>query len=209
MERIALFGGMFDPVHNGHLCAATAVADQLALDKVIFIPARIPPHKNGVYLNGEQRLFMLECATRQDERFLVSDFELMQQGVSYSYITAEHFAHLYPKAKLYFLIGDEAYNLLHTWKMPERIRAVAEFAVVTRDQSPPPEDALYVKMPPVHISSTFVRQKIQAGEDVTALLPPDVARYIKENHLYEDYAKEKMGNANDGKRNDGKTANDD
>lgn len=184
MERIALFGGMFDPVHRGHLCAATAVLDALELNRVIFIPANIPPHKNGVHISGAHRLEMLKRATRYEPRFSVSDFELMRGETSYSYITAEHFAAEYKHAKLYFIIGDEAYNLLHTWKMPQRIRAVAEFVVVTRDNSVPPRDALYVRMPRVDISSTQVREKLKNGESTAALLPSCVESYIKENHLY-------------------------
>ncbi len=183
--RTALFGGMFDPVHLGHIKAARTVADALSLDRVFFIPANIPPHKNGVYISGTHRHRMLELAIEADTRFFVSPFELERKETSYSYITAEHFASLYPDDTLYFITGDEAYNLLHTWKTPERIRAVAEFVVVTRENTPPPKDALYVRMEAVDISSTKVRSRLQNGEDVSALLPAKVHAYIKENGLYQ------------------------
>lgn len=184
MERIGLFGGMFDPVHLGHLHLAESVADALCLDRVIFIPAHIPPHKKGCFADGAHRLRMLEKATEGDARFVVSNYEIMKEGTSYSYLTVEHFAEEFPRAKLYFLIGDEAYAQLHTWRMPERIRKVAEFVVVTREGILPPLDALYVKIPKVQISSTDVRAALAEGESVGALLPPGVAEYIEENRLY-------------------------
>ena len=105
MERIGLFGGMFDPVHLGHLHLAECAADALGLDRVIFIPAKIPPHKtNGCYEDGTHRLCMLEEAVKEDPRFFVSDYEFTREGTSYSYITVEHFAEVFPRAKLYYII---------------------------------------------------------------------------------------------------------
>ncbi len=184
MERIGMFGGMFDPVHRGHLHAATEVANKLALTKVIFIPASVPPHKKGCHVDGAHRLAMLQMAVLADGRFTVSDYELNKEGTSYSYITVEHFRDVFPEAQLYFIIGDEAYALLHTWKSPERIRKAADFVVVTREGTPPPADALYVKIPQVQISSTEVRAAILNQKDPEALLPSDVAAYIKQNGLY-------------------------
>ena len=185
MERIGLFGGMFDPVHLGHLHAAEMAAERAALDRVIFIPASVPPHKkNGCFVSGAHRLEMLKLAINDEPRFSVSDYEITKEGTSYSYLTAEHFAGLYPRAKLYFLIGDEAYNLLHTWKMPERIKRVASFLVVTREGTPPPQDALYIKIPKVQISSTEVRGALMQGASVQNLLPEEVREYIHDNRLY-------------------------
>ena len=182
--RTALFGGTFDPVHLGHMKAARAVADALSLDRVFFIPANIPPHKGGVHVSGMHRKRMLALATEGDARFFVSEFELEREETNYSFITAEYFAKLYPLDTLYFITGDEAYNLLHTWKTPERIRAVADFVVVTRDNTPPPKDALYVRMDAVDISSTEVRRRLEEGEDASDLLPEAVYTYIKEKGLY-------------------------
>lgn len=196
MKRIGLFGGMFDPVHLGHLHAAWEAAEKLALDTVIFIPASVPPHKkNGCFVSGAHRLAMLQLATASDARFSVSDYELKKEGTSYSYLTVEHFRAEYPEEKLYFLIGDEAYALLHTWRSPERIRAAAEFVVVTREGTPPPSDALYVPIPPVQASSTEVREALEAGRGAEALLPAAVAAYIKKNGLYQGGQYDGTGNA--------------
>ncbi|MBQ7032647.1 MAG: nicotinate-nucleotide adenylyltransferase [Clostridia bacterium] len=186
MKRIGLFGGMFDPVHLGHLHAAREAAEKLSLDSVIFIPANVPPHKkNGCFASGAHRLAMLKLAVEADSRFTVSAYELEKEGTSYSYITVEHFRAKYPEDKLYFLIGDEAYALLHTWKLPERIRAAADFVVVTREGTSPPGDALYVKIPKFQASSTEVRAALAAGGSADALLPAAVAAYIKNNGLYQ------------------------
>ncbi len=185
MKRIGLFGGMFDPVHLGHLHAAKEAADKIALDRVFFIPASVPPHKkNGCYESGAHRLAMLRLATEADARFAVSDYELNKEGTSYSYLTVEHFKTVFPEDKLFFIIGDEAYSLLHTWKSPERIRAAADFVVVTREGTPPPDDALYIEIPKVQISSTKVRKCLLDGETAHALLPEKVVAYIEENGLY-------------------------
>ncbi len=186
MERIGLFGGMFDPVHLGHIHAAREVADTIGLDKVIFIPANVPPHKkNGCYVEGKHRLAMLRLALHEDSRFVPSDYELLKDETSYSYITVEHFKNAFPADKLYFIIGDEAYALLHTWKSPERIRAAADFVVVTREGTPPPTDALYIRIPQVPISSTAVRAALKNGENAESLLPEAVAEYIEKNGLYQ------------------------
>lgn len=183
MERIALYGGMFDPVHLGHLHAARQALNALGLDRVIFMPASVPPHKKGCHVDGAHRFHMLKLATEGEDRFCVSDYELKKEGTSYSYETVQHFAALYPEDKLYFLIGDEAYALLHTWKNPEIIKSLAEFVVVTRE-GVKPEDALYVEIPKVVISSTEVRNAIASGKDASAFLPPSVKAYIEENGLY-------------------------
>ncbi len=184
MGKIGLFGGMFDPVHMGHLHAAEKAADRLGLDRVIFIPANVPPHKkNGCFAGGKHRLAMLQLAL-EDARFLASDYELTKQGTSYSYLTVEHFRTLFPDDKLYFLIGDEAYALLHTWKEPARIRRAAEFLVVTREGTPPPADALYVEIPKLTVSSSEIRAHLKKGDTAHPLLPPCVTKYIKENGLY-------------------------
>ena len=184
MEKIGLFGGMFDPVHLGHLHAAEKAADRLGLDRVIFIPANVPPHKkNGCHVSGRHRLAMLQLAMA-DARFSVSDYELTKTGTSYSYLTVEYFRSLFPDDKLYFLIGDEAYALLHTWKEPERIRKAAEFLVVTREGTPPPEDALYIEIPKLTVSSSEIRARLIEGDTALPLLPPKVTQYIKENGLY-------------------------
>ncbi len=183
MERIALYGGMFDPVHLGHLHAAREALEALCLDRVIFIPASVPPHKKGCHADGAHRLRMLKLATADEPRFSVSDYEITKEGTSYSYETVQHFAAAHPEDKLYFLIGDEAYALLHTWKNPEIIKSLAEFVVVTREGTPP-KDALYVEIPKVVISSTEVRNAIGTGKDASALLPGAVTAYIEENGLY-------------------------
>lgn len=182
--KTGLFGGMFDPVHIGHTDAAEAVQNSLGLDRIIFIPANIPAHKSGCVASGKDRLNMLKLATAYNEKFQVSDYELTKEEISYSYKTVEHFGEIFKGDKLYFLIGDEAYALLHTWYHPERIRALAEFVVVTRDMDKAPGDAIYVKKPQLAVSSTKIREKIKNGESTKGILCEAVINYIDEKGIY-------------------------
>lgn len=185
MQKIGIFGGTFDPVHLGHTSVAKAAADRFALDRVIFVPAAQPPHKEGDYRTSSFHRYKMTCiAAAEDERFCVSDFEIMREGESYTYITAEHFKNKYKNAKLYFIIGDEAYSLLNTWKNPERALAAMDFIVVARSGNAAPKNALYLNIPPIPVSSSEIRRRISCGEDVSGMLHQGVYEYILKNGLY-------------------------
>ena len=184
MKKIGFLGGTFNPIHNGHIEIAKIVADRISLDTVYLIPAGIPPHKMGDYReNAAHRLDMVRLAAEGDKRFKVSDYEIKKEGKSFSYITMEHFREFYKDDKLYFIMGDEAYRDIDTWKNPERLRAASEIVVVNR-QNLPVEGAISITFPPIEISSTMIREKIKKGEDVSDFLPEKVLRYIEENNLY-------------------------
>ena len=193
MKKIGLFGGTFDPIHCAHLAIAAKALDVLSLDKVIFIVAGEPPHKSGNYrTQAQHRLKMVQIAALCNERFEVSDYEIKKQGKSYSYLTANHFKKQYPDAGLYFIIGDEAFRELPTWKFPEKLASLVTFAVFTRDGGDievSPTDALSgkfikIEIEPIKISSTAVRERLLRGEDVTGLVPDCVIEYIRKNDLY-------------------------
>lgn len=185
MEKIGFLGGTFDPIHKGHLEIARIVADRLCLDKVFLIPAGQPPHKDGEYKKyGKHRLNMAYLAEKYDKRFKVSDYEILKEGKSYSYLTMEYFKNLFPDAQLFFIIGDEAYRMLHTWRHPEKLKKLVTFAVCSRDNKEVDSDAVKIEFPPINISSTMVRSAIKNGEDCSCYLTEEVYNYIKENNLY-------------------------
>jgi len=185
MKKIGFLGGTFNPIHKGHLEIAKIAADRLGLEKVFLIPAGMPPHKEGDYKkDGIHRLKMVHLAKKYDSRFEVSDYEILKEGKSYSYLTMEYFKKLYPDAKLFFIIGDEAYKMLHTWRNPERLRELVTFAVCSRDNSKVEGDAVKITFPPINISSTMIRDRIKKGENCEMLLTSEVYQYIKENNLY-------------------------
>lgn len=186
MKKIALFGGSFNPVHNGHIRIADIAADTLGLDRVIFIPTYIQPFKqNEKSESGKARLDMLYLATENDKRFEVSDYEIKKGGISYSYQTAEYYKAAYPDSTLYFIMGDDSYAQLNTWKNVDRLSACVQFVVFPRRGNRQEGNATFIDTPPMEVSSTEIRNKIMRGEDVSGLMPRGVLEYIKKNKLYE------------------------
>ena len=114
--RIGLFGGAFNPIHNGHMAVARTAVKEMNLDKLIFIPTGSAPHKAETEISREDRYNMLLEAISDEEKMFVSDYELKSEKVNYSADTTEYFKSLYPDDELYFLIGDDSYNGLDSWQ---------------------------------------------------------------------------------------------
>ncbi len=184
--RIGLFGGAFNPFHNGHLAIAKTAIEKAELDKLIFIPTGNAPHKKETTISRGDRLNMLKLAIEDEERMSVSDYELTKNTVSYSADTTEYFKSLYPDDQLFFIIGDDSYNQLETWREPERIMRVATLLVFPREGAKVEPPAMEIDMPRVEISSSDVRNKIKLGKDCRNLLPKSVFDYIIENNLYSE-----------------------
>ena len=185
MKKIGFLGGTFDPIHKGHLEAAKIAADHIGLDKVFLIPAGLPPHKEGEYRGSAvHRLNMVRLSEKYDSRFEACDYEITKEGKSFSYLTMEHFKRLYPDATLYFIIGDEAYGKIDTWRNPERLKAAVTFAVCSRDKKEVLSDGVNISFAPIEISSTMIREKIRQGEPFCEYVTKEVYEYIKENNLY-------------------------
>ncbi len=182
--RIRLFGGAFNPFHNGHLAIAKTAIKKAELDKIIFIPTGNAPHKKETNISRTDRLNMLKLAIDGEEKMSVSDYELTKETVSYSADTAEYFKSLYPDDKLFFIIGDDSYNQLHTWREPERIIKAATLLVFPREGAEVGSPAIEIPMPRVEISSSEVRKRIKLGKDCRNLLPKSVFDYIIKNSLY-------------------------
>jgi len=131
--KVGIFGGSFNPLHNGHLRAAEEVMEILDLDKVIFVPSSIHPVKNDMnILDAKYRLKMLELATRDDVGFDVSDVEMKRPGPSYTIDTLKHFANKYKNYKLFFILGTENLARIDTWKDYKELFKFSNFAVVIR-----------------------------------------------------------------------------
>ncbi len=194
--KIGIFGGCFDPVHNAHIALAEAARDALGLDSVIFVPAAHSPLKDSTpSADAEARVEMLEAAIAGRDGFEVSDWELTQGGVSYSVDTARHFAELHPFAELYWILGADQLAVLDKWKDIEALSHIVRFAVMCRDEKKIPPlpgdvgkyacvDALSV--PPVDVSSTFVREKISSlsDEKLFEYVPENVVKIIRKRNLY-------------------------
>ena len=203
--RIGIFGGSFDPIHSEHISLARQAIADLALDRLFVMPAANPPHKPWKTLTPDSnRLEMCRLAFSGEEKITVSDYELTRGGVSYTYLTIEHFRAEYPSAELFFLVGTDMLRNFPLWKNPERILENCLLAVCARaedegwavaEQSA--FEARYGKKFIVlsyhgkDVSSTQIRVLAGAGIDLTEYTDKKVADYIRENRLYERVGCEK------------------
>ncbi|MBF0521488.1 MAG: nicotinate-nucleotide adenylyltransferase [Candidatus Omnitrophica bacterium] len=189
MKRIGILGGTFNPVHIGHLAIAEWACEQLKLDKVIFVPSHLPPHKTsrGV-LDSKHRFEMVLQAVKDNPCFGVSDFEVNREGKSYSIDTVEHFRSIFPKdTKFYFIIGEDALTTLSDWKDIDRLTELVDFVAVNRPGTHHLKSKVPVKFIPmlgIDVSSSYVRKCLTSGKSAKYFLPENVIKYIKKHHLY-------------------------
>jgi len=221
LMRTGIFGGSFDPVHLGHLIAAEAAREQANLDRVLFVPAAVPPHKRNRQLaRAADRLAMLELATGGHPAFAVSPVELDRGGVSYTVETLACLASDAANGQLVLLLGPDAVRGLPTWREPARIAELAELITVTRDglddaetlrEDQPLVDLLgleaverlvagRVHMPAVDIRATEIRLRMQAERSIRFLVPPAVFAYIHQHQLYRVEPPTEAASANDSSR---------
>lgn len=193
--NIALYGGTFDPVHKGHLEVARAAADACGLDRVLFIPVGVPPHRGGrpdaSYLD---RYRMIEIACEGDARFEASDLEAARTDgrPNYSIDTIHAVKEdLAAGDRLFFVIGCDAFADIRTWLRWEEVVREVEWIVVSRPGSECSEEAVpegarvhWLRDVAVPISSTALRKGLGAGEDVAEWLPGEVGRYLEQRGLY-------------------------
>ncbi|MEI6438122.1 MAG: nicotinate-nucleotide adenylyltransferase [Candidatus Omnitrophota bacterium] len=189
MKKIGLFGGTFDPVHLGHLLMARAAMEQMGLDKVIFIPSCVPPHKKAPTLfTASDRMKMVRLAIKGIAEFEVSDFEIKKGGKSYSVDTVRHFRELYAADdRMFFIVGGDAIKQLDTWKDVDVLKTLCSFVSVNRPGYPRGEEKLKyhaVTMNGIEMSSTEIRKRILAEKSIQFLVPDKVLNYIKKHHLY-------------------------
>ena len=195
-ERVGIFGGCFDPVHNAHLILAEAARDALGLDRVIFVPAAHSPLKEKTpNADGSVRLEMLEAAISKRAGFEVSNWELIQGGVSYSIATAKHFAEVFPFAEFYWLLGADQLAALEKWHKIDELARVVRFAAMCRDGDTLPQlsnelakcvSVEKLSVPPVDVSSTFIRGKISSlsDDELENYMPKPVIKIIRRKKLY-------------------------
>jgi len=187
--RIGVMGGTFDPIHHGHLVAASEVADALSLDEVIFVPTGEPWHKKAVS-SSEDRYLMTVIATAANPRFTVSRVDIDRPGTTYTIDTLREVSSLRPDADLFFISGADAIAQILAWKQVNEIWGLAHFVAVTRpghnlELPAAPEGTIStLEVPALAISSTDVRRRAQAGKPIWYLVPDGVVQYIAKYNLY-------------------------
>ena len=201
MERLAIMGGPFDPIHMGHLRMAHAVQQQLAFDRVVFLPSYIPPHKQtrSDFASWQDRLAMVELAVQNYADFVVSSLEFDRGGVSYTYDTVNYMQELWPDAAIYLIIGEDSLTQLYTWYRALDLLRLVYFVAAERPGyegevgvarltqaygSWAAEKIIHAEVPETAISSTEIRKRLREGKPIRGMVPMAVEQYIYERGLY-------------------------
>ena len=197
-ERFGILGGLFDPIHYGHLTIAEQAREELDLTRVLFVPAGQPVHRDAAQASAEDRITMIELAIVDNPMFMVSRQEVDRGEPSYMADTLEALALNASKPNLVLIVSAETVALMPTtWRGMDRILDLAQVAVVSREGYPDIESAwldehfpgrsdrfLLLRSSRLGHSSTDIRARVAAGRSIRYLAPPAVAAYIEENHLY-------------------------
>jgi nicotinate-nucleotide adenylyltransferase len=193
-RRVGVMGGTFDPIHHGHLVAASEVQAWFDLDEVVFVPTGDPWQKSDrVVSPAEHRYLMTVVATASNPRFTVSRVDIDRDGPTYTIDTLRDLHEQRPGDDLYFITGADALADIFTWRAADDLFALANFVGVTRPghemdpetlSSIPADRVTMVEIPALAISSTDCRERTRRGEPVWYLVPDGVVQYIVKHHLY-------------------------
>ncbi len=201
---LAVMGGTFDPIHVGHLAAAEEAREALGLERVLFMPAGVPPHKpDRVITKAAHRLAMVELAIRDNPAFELSRIEIERSGPSYTVDTVELLVararKLGREPDVTVILSSESFRGLPNWSEPERLLRQCRLAIVPRDGFPTPgrpwveehfpgfeERVSFLESPRIKLSATEIRDRIIAGRSIRYLVPDAVIRYIEDHALYRD-----------------------
>jgi nicotinate-nucleotide adenylyltransferase len=188
--NFGLLGGSFDPVHVGHLLVARAAREELALDKVFFVPAAQSPFKPGTSpAPAPERVRLLRLALAGETWCEIDELEIRRGGISYTVDTLRHYSQKFPGAALYYLIGADQTAQLPLWREAAELARLAQFVVVPRQGEsqtalPPPFRGRALRGFPMAVSSSEIRARVKAGLPITRLTPDAVAEAIAARHLY-------------------------
>jgi nicotinate-nucleotide adenylyltransferase len=190
MLKVGIYGGSFDPVHNGHLITAQAVKEMRELDRIIFIPTFISPHKQNVDTSDvEHRVNMLQIAIKNIPYFEMSDIEINRKNVSYTVDTLKELSERYKHLEL--IIGYDNIFKFHTWRQPDEIIRIAKLVVLRRKLNIPRGQqnkfyraAAFVKSPFIQLSGSVIRRRTSENLPINFMVPEKIQEYIIKNKLY-------------------------
>ncbi|WP_431277254.1 nicotinate-nucleotide adenylyltransferase [Leifsonia poae] len=192
--RVGVMGGTFDPIHHGHLVAASEVAQSFDLDEVIFVPTGQPWQKGAAVSTGEHRYLMTVIATAANPRFTVSRVDIDREGPTYTIDTLRDLHEARPEAELFFITGADAIAQILSWRDVQELWDLAHFVAVSRPghdlsiSGLPQQDVSLLEVPALAISSTDCRTRVSRGFPVWYLVPDGVVQYISKHHLYRSVA---------------------
>ena len=199
-KRVGIFGGTFDPIHMGHLIVAETIMDEFHLDKVVFIPAAVPPHKLDKQISpAKHRYMMTMLATCSNPRFQVSDMEMHRQGPSYSRDTLAQLLEEHGSdTEFYFIVGADSVENLHTWNRIDELLTMCHFIGASRPGCMPDMEKIAqrfgplaekihcLETPELEISSTEIRHRVGQKRTIRYIVPETVEQYIYKEKLYLD-----------------------
>lgn len=191
--RIGVMGGTFDPIHHGHLVAASEVAHSFGLDEVVFVPTGKPWQKQHVS-PSEHRYLMTVIATASNPDFTVSRVDIDRDGPTYTIDTLRDLKAQRPDAELFFITGADAVAQILSWRDHDELWDLAHFVAVSRPghvlstDGLPTDDVSQLEVPALSISSTNCRERVADGQPVWYLVPDGVVQYIAKHHLYRSKA---------------------
>lgn len=214
-KRLGLYGGSFNPIHMGHLRAAEETREALGLEKIIFIPSNISPHKDASELiDARHRMRMTELAVQSNPYFECSDVELRREGPSYTIDTLRYYNSLFPDGGIYFLVGNELFSEIDTWRDWEALFELANFVVLTRPgysnknnyelpiavrnlfrydkavdseqvyKHPANNELIVSYISGIEVSSTQIRNLVERGKSIKYLVDEKVEQYIIKCNIY-------------------------
>lgn len=196
--RLGIFGGAFNPVHNGHVNLAKSYLSSLALDKLLIIPTANPPHRSAIgFASEEDRLNMLSLAFEGVEKIELSDIEFKRSEKSYTYDTVKELRKTYTNDEIFLIIGEDQFLMFNSWYKYKELLDEVVLCTAAREKDTQKALADYAQklfgsnygyyiadFEPIVVSSSALREKLKAGEDVSAYLPDKVYNYIKDKGLY-------------------------
>lgn len=200
MSRIGIFGGTFNPIHNAHIRVAEEALQRFSLDKIWFMPAGAPPHKQKEKLvSGEHRCNMIKAAIKDYANFELCDYEVKKDTLSYTAITMSELNSLYPQDKFYFIIGGDSLLKFEHWREPEKIVRLTKILACGRAGNKNLEvqnkitelnrkwncDIRYFEVPMMDISSRDIRVALQSEASTKEMLPKEVYEYIRRENIYQ------------------------
>jgi len=184
--KLGLYGGSFDPIHNGHLILARDAMERLGIEKVVLLPARISPHKlDRPPATPEARCAMLSAAIEGESYFEMDTCEIEREGPSFTIDTIKLYKERFPEAQLYYFIGDDNLPDLESWRDIASLRQLVQFVVLSRAGMPFLSEFPTITRH-IEISSTEIRNRIARGESVRYMVPAPTCAVIKKMNLYQN-----------------------
>ncbi|QMT83725.1 nicotinate-nucleotide adenylyltransferase [Companilactobacillus pabuli] len=189
-KHVGILSGSFNPIHNGHLMIAQQVFEQLNLDKILFIPSKVPPHR-GVSryipkVSVDDRINMIKYGIRDNPNFQLDMTDIDLGGVSYTYETIKRLKERNPNTEYYLIVGYDIVESLSKWSHIDELVKEVHFVGVCRKgyEKKSQYPTMWVNTPVIEISSTVIRQRVREGKSLKYYVPDDVAWYIKDKGIY-------------------------